>query len=190
MSKFNINNNTSLYNDPCAVDTLDKDNEILSKHAFPSYLSDIDPSRNKYFDSFDQPGVFQTGNFAGFPSHVNDASSIRQGKYGNIITHDRTKRQNPYSKRFNPPFKGPQTMALQPDVMSKLYSGQMTKDKASTRGRANGKHVDPFTPLIPEIESQIQNPKHLVPEYWVHGGMDTRTVIRNVDYLKSCGLKR
>jgi hypothetical protein len=77
-------------------------------------------------------------------------------------------------------------MALNPDVMSKLYSGEITKDRTSIRG----KEIDRFIPLIPALEEQVQNPKNLIPTYWVRGGMDTRAVIRNIDYMKTCGLTR
>lgn len=185
MSNFNINNTTRLYDDKCSINMLNKENKIISNRPFQPYLSNVDPSRNKYFDSFDQPGVFQTGNYTGLPSHIDDSSAIRQGKYGGILTHDRTKSQSKI-ERFNPPYKGPQTMVLDPDTMSKLYSGELTKDKKSLRG----KEIDRFIPLIPELEDQVQNPKNLIPKYWVRGGMDTKTVIRNIDYLKTCGLKR
>jgi hypothetical protein len=186
MSKFNINNRTRLQEDKCAIEILNRDNEIISQRPFQSYLSNVDPSRDKYFDSFDQPGIFQTGNFSGYPSSIDNSSSLRKGKYGNIITNTGKKRENKESQRFNPPFKGPQTMELNTDVMSRLYSGELTKDKKSIRGKT----IDRFIPLIPELEDQIQNPKNLIPKYWVRGGMDTKTVIRNIDYLKSCGLKR
>lgn len=186
MSKFDINNWTRLQEDTCAINTMDQSNKIMSERPFQPYLSNVDPSRDKYLDSFDQPGVFQTGNYSGLPSHVDDGSALRLGKYGEILTHDRTKRQNPESNRFNPPNKSSHTMALNPDVMSKLYSGEITKDRTSLRG----KEIDRFVPLLPALEAQIQNPKNLVPTYWVHGGMDTRTVIRNIDYMKTCGLKR
>lgn len=185
MSTFNINNHTRLQDDICTIEMLNSDNKIISERPFQPYLSNVDPSRNKYFDSFEQPGVFQTGNYAGLPSHVDDSSALKLGKYGEILTHDRTKRQNPENNRVNPADKSAHTMALNPDVMSKLYNGEITKDKSSIRG----KEIDRFVPLIPELEEQVQNPKNLIPTYWVRGGMDTKTVIRNMDYLQTCGLK-
>ena len=44
-------------------------------------------------------------------------------------------------------------------------------------------------PMVSCLKKNIQDPKHLVPEYWVRGGMDTRTIVRNINYMKSCGLK-
>jgi len=186
MAKLPIDNRTNLNNDACAVSNFNKNNETLSQHPFQPYLSNVNPSRDKYFDSFNQPGVFQTGNYAGLPSHIDDSSALRLGKYGEILTHDGTKRPIPASKRVNPPNKTAHTVALNPDVMSRLQTGELTKDKISLRG----KEIDRFVPLLPELEEQVQNPKNLIPEYWVRGGMDTRAVIRNIDYLKTCGLKR
>lgn len=186
MNSFNINNNTNLHDDKCSIEMLNSNNKEILDRRFQPYLSNVDPSREKYLNSFEQQGVYQTGNYAGFPSHIDDSSSLKLGKYGEILTHDKTKRVNPESDRFNPENKSVRTMALKPDVMSRLYSGELTKDKGSLRG----KEIDRFIPLIPEIERQVQNPKHLIPTYWVRGGMDTKTVIRNIDYLKTCGIKK
>ncbi len=187
MSKFDINNSSRLYNDKCAVEMLNQDNETIGSYNFQPYLSNVDPSRDKYFDSLNQPGVFQTGNYTGLPSHIDDSSAIRQGKYGGIVTHDKTKRINKTSdQRLNPPYKGAQTMALDPDTMSQLYSGELTKDKISIRG----KEINRFVPIVPSLQGHIQNPKNIIPTYWVRGGTDTRTVIRNIDYFKSCGIKK
>lgn len=186
MADFKINARTGLYNDPCSINLLNQTNTMSSQYHFPAYLSNVDPSRGNYFESVLQPGVFQTGNYAGFPSHVDDGSEIRNGKLGNIVTHGKAKRIFKTGSYLSPPYMGPKTAALEPDVMSKLYLGELTHDKGSLRGR----NIDRFVPLLPEIESQIQNPRHLIPKYWVRGGMDTRVVIRNIDYLKTCGLKK
>jgi len=185
--KFDINNNVQLTNDTCFKTLENEMNEKTASYMFQSYLSDNDPTRGKYLDSFNQPCVFQTGNYSGFPNRIDDSSSIRQGKYGGIITHDGTKRTNPIECHVNPPYKGPHTMAINPDAMSRLYSSELTHDKSlPLRERS----INRFEPLIPEIKDEVQNPVHYIPTFWVRGGMDTKTVVRNIDYLKSCGLKR
>ena len=183
--KFNINNATNINNDKCAIEILNEDNVMINNYLLrnPSVSNE---GRGEYFDSFEQPCVFQTGNYGGFSSNIDNGSSIRQGKYGNILTHDGTKRVNPYDYRMNPPFKGAQTRAADTDVMSRLYNSEITHDKVPRRGVS----IDRFDPLLPEVKKQIQNPKHLIPTFWVRGGMDTKTVIRNIDYLKTCGLSK
>ena len=47
-----------------------------------------------------------------------------------------------------------------------------------------------FTPLIPQLKKEIQDPKHIVPEdsmtSWVRGGLPSRQIARNVDYINRC----
>jgi hypothetical protein len=48
-----------------------------------------------------------------------------------------------------------------------------------------------YTPQLPCLRENIQNPQHLIPEdtdpAWVRGGQGSRQVIRNIDYLESAG---
>lgn len=46
-------------------------------------------------------------------------------------------------------------------------------------------------PLVPSLKEKIQNEKHLIEENngWVRSGLPSRQMIRNKDYLESCGYK-
>lgn len=50
-----------------------------------------------------------------------------------------------------------------------------------------------FTPMIPKLQDEIQNTKHIVPEdsmqSWVRGGLPSRQMARNEDYLRRCQQK-
>lgn len=45
-----------------------------------------------------------------------------------------------------------------------------------------------FTPMIPKLKNEVQDPKHIIPEdsmyEWVRGGLPTRELVRNEDYLR------
>ncbi len=47
-----------------------------------------------------------------------------------------------------------------------------------------------FTPMIPKLRDEVQNPVHIIPENsmdsWVRGGLPTRQMQRNEDYLRRC----
>ena len=47
-----------------------------------------------------------------------------------------------------------------------------------------------FTPMIPKLQDEVQNPKHIIPEdsmqSWVRGGLPSRQLQRNKDYLRRC----
>ena len=50
-----------------------------------------------------------------------------------------------------------------------------------------------FTPMIPKLQDEVQNTKHIVPEdsmqSWVRGGLPSRQMARNEDYLRRCQQK-
>ena len=75
------------------------------------------------------------------------------------------------------------------DVNSQLNFGEDTRTKKSNNNIA-AFSADNFIPLVPHIANNIQDPKHIIPEYWVRGGMSSRVVTNNIDYLKSCGFKK
>ena len=47
-----------------------------------------------------------------------------------------------------------------------------------------------FTPMIPKLKTEVQDHKHIIPEDskqdWVRGGLPTRQMVRNQDYLRRC----
>ena len=75
------------------------------------------------------------------------------------------------------------------DINSMLNFGEDTRVKKSNNNVA-AYSADNFIPLVPNIAQNIQNTKHIIPEYWVRGGMSSRVVTNNIDYLKSCGFKK
>lgn len=77
------------------------------------------------------------------------------------------------------------------NVETKLQPGE---DSISTRpcnvlSGVNIPHF--FTPLVPHLKDNIQNPQHLVEEVaqdgWTRGGAPSRLITRDVDYLERCG---
>jgi hypothetical protein len=50
-----------------------------------------------------------------------------------------------------------------------------------------------FTPMIPKLREEVQNEKHIIPEdsmqSWIRGGLPTRQMARNEDYLRRCQQK-
>ena len=47
-----------------------------------------------------------------------------------------------------------------------------------------------FLPMIPKLKTEVQDNKHIIPEDskgdWVRGGLPTRQMVRNQDYLRRC----
>lgn len=78
------------------------------------------------------------------------------------------------------------------NVESNLRPGEATMQKKQCNNLA-GINIDRFTPQLPCIRQNVQNPKNIIPEdsetSWIRGGQPSRQIIRNKDYLKKCGFK-
>jgi len=75
------------------------------------------------------------------------------------------------------------------DLNSRLNFGEDTRTSKSNN-ITSSYSANNFTPLVPSLANNIQNPEHIIPTYWVRGGMNTRVVLNNIDYLKSCGFRK
>ena len=51
-----------------------------------------------------------------------------------------------------------------------------------------------ITPMIKRLENEVQHPKTIIPEdsmsSWVRGGLPSRQIVRNLDYLRRCQEKK
>ena len=85
---------------------------------------------------------------------------------------------------------------LDVDVESQLLPGSKTNsrkavgDYATSADNAEQIYNRQVTPLIDKLQKEVQNPDHLIQENvdadWIHGGIPTREIMRNIDYLKRC----
>ena len=76
---------------------------------------------------------------------------------------------------------------------SEIRPGESTFQNRPCNNLAGVSIENYFTPMIPCLRQNVQNPKHIIPELsskcWVRGGQDSRQMVRNIDYLKKCGYK-
>lgn len=83
--------------------------------------------------------------------------------------------------------RGPGNM----DLESQLTPGEHTSVKRSVNTLSGVTIPHYFTPLVPHLQFNVQNPEHIVQETvdqsWVRGGTNSRNIIRDEDYLARCG---
>ena len=76
------------------------------------------------------------------------------------------------------------------DVESVLISSNFSTDQKPCNSLAGVSIGNYFTPMIPKLKEEVQDPKHIVQEDsqkdWVRGGLPTRQMVRNDDYLRRC----
>ena len=120
------------------------------------------------------------------------------GEHGCLIDNDSALRselltnknyRNQLPQEYNAGFFG--KGAFDVDTESVIQGGNLTSfgDKACNvlSGVSIGNY---FTPMVPKLKEEVQDPKNIVPEDsqkdWVRGGLPTRQMVRNADYLRRC----
>ena len=76
------------------------------------------------------------------------------------------------------------------DVESVIQSGNFASDDRSCNSLTGVTVGNYFTPMIPRLQDEIQDPNHIIPEdsmqSWVRGGLPSRQMQRNADYMRRC----
>ena len=79
------------------------------------------------------------------------------------------------------------------DTESVIRSGNSTTEDRPCNGLSGVTIGNFFTPLIPKLKDEVQNLQHIIPENsmedWVRGGLPTRQMQRNADYMRRCSEK-
>lgn len=176
-NKFALNMNTKYYDNCCMYDFMNKNNSKILDHQF-SILSD---NNNSYLET---NGLNSQNNYD------NGKNILKSTKLRNSKTIKKNKKE--LNTRVFPgsPYMGRGSGVMEyTDVNSKLNFGEDTRTKKSNNNIASYS-ADTFTPLVSHIAENIQNPKHIISDYWVRGGMSSRVITNNIDYIKSCGFKK
>lgn len=76
------------------------------------------------------------------------------------------------------------------DVESVIRPGNFTTDQRPCGPLSGVTLGNQFTPMIPKLKEEVQDSNHIIPEDskqdWVRGGLPTRQMVRNKDYLRRC----
>tara|TARA_Y100001958_G_C21192905_1_gene520741 strand:+ start:172 stop:831 length:660 start_codon:yes stop_codon:yes gene_type:complete len=76
------------------------------------------------------------------------------------------------------------------DTETVIRSGELSKDQKPCMATSEITYGNYFTPMIPKLKTEVQDNKHIIPEDsktdWIRGGLPTRQMVRNSDYLRRC----
>lgn len=181
-----INEQTNIKNDKCFNTFQDNNNMKLCEYNFLPSLSSDNNSRNTYINSTNTRGILQNNNYDLRGNNIDTSSTLRKGNVENLSS-----KKELDTRLFPgaPLMSSGQSVLKNPDLSSRLKYGEDTRVSKSANNVASYS-INNFIPLVPNIAENIQNPEHIIPTYWVRGGMSSRSVVRNIDYLKSCGIKK
>ena len=137
-----------------------------------------------------QPGIHLSGIGKGWTGHngceVDKDSEARFSE----LTDKRYIRQLPQLQNNGFFGRGPHDV----DTESIIQSGNFTTVDRPC-GPLSGSSTLPYsiTPMIKQLQNEVQDPKHIIPEdsmrSWIRGGLPSRQIARNADYLDRCQQK-
>jgi len=191
---YNTQNN--LYSDNCYVDIQKIENEKQYKYNVNPNLLKIKNSVTSsvleptpFPEPFNTPqyGMYSTYNGDVDGKYVNVENKLLNGKIGNQLTSTSKKQCKVLNVRSE---SDPSNPLMKGHVLfDNLRILQDTSFKKSDNPTSCAE-IDRFEPLIKEIQDNVQNVKHIIPTAWVNGGMSTRNIVKNIDYLKCLSKNR
>ena len=185
-----VNQTSDFKNDNCYKTIYNENNnKLFDLQLSPDINKNVNivNNREEYLKSVNIVGVIQSNSYSNSSEIIDTSTDIRNGKDSNLNLKSKKELD---TRLFpgTPLVSRGQSVLKNPDLSSRLKYGEDTR-VAKSNNVATAYSADNFIPLVPHLAENVQNTEHIIPTYWVRGGMSTRTVIRNIDYLKSCGLK-
>ena len=136
-----------------------------------------------------QPGIHLKGGFGWSGEKgclVDNDSNLRQDK--NQLTNDR--QINQIFERLSATTPNLTKGYYDVDTESIIRPGEFASDQKPCIGNSEITYGNYFLPMIPKLKAEVQDKKHIIPEDskqdWVRGGLPTRQMVRNQDYLRRC----
>ena len=182
-----FNNSTRRNMEDCSLSNKEIQDKKFSSYRTANFNNnDNNDNRNCYMKSLDHIGISASKNKDGYGKMIDMESKLKQSS----ITNYKNKQQLQTREYKGSPYMGAgETHIVNPVLYSKLVSGNDTRVKKAADTLA-GVSIDRFIPLVPCLQENIQNPEHIIPQYWVRGGESSRSYIQNIDYYQLCGIKK
>ena len=190
-TKLNINRKTRLVDESCYKTFRDLQNVSTSDYMITNYKDYKCAATNIRDIAMNEPTITYRDGY-GWSSingcNIDDDSKIRNADNLTNMRYIQQLNTRPYT---SVPYMG--RGVANPVLENKIITGEDTSQKKQCN-TLSGIYIDRFVPLVPCLKDTIQNPVHLVTEVarsdWVWGGLPSRDLIRNSNYLSKCGYRK
>ena len=175
---FEVNQFTRVHDDKCGVDSFYRQSAGPGMWALTNL---VPPSDSVIPQSLGNPTIIASEGYGINPNRVNDDSILRN--HG-IQENSQRCPIHPQSRPFlTVPYMG--RGRGEPVLEAKLQQSEFIRTGKDCGTVTDKPFTQQFTPLMPHVERNIQNPVHIVPEAaaagWVWGGIPSRQYIRDLN---------
>ena len=184
---YTFDNLTRLGDDTCYLSERNKQNISYANYNLTNYFNQNCGLQKPLDFSTRQPNIFIKDGFGpGGPGgcNIDRDSDLR---IGTIQTNPKCRISLQTRPFVTVPYlgRGP----ARPIEESRLQQGEQVRNKKSCSTVSELSHMDyRHYPLVPSLRATVQNPNNIVEESavegWVRGGLPTRDLIRDQDYMR------
>jgi len=181
VSNYIFNNMSRIGEDQCGISGRDSQNNDFVSYTTTNFFGCGMKKPIEFATS--QPDVFYNGGYGPGACNINSDSNL---KIGSIQTHPKC-RISLYQRPFaTVPFlgRGPPRPVIEARLQQGTYINETKSCKTVTEQSFQAYTT---TPLVPSLQSTIQNPANLVEgvaaDGWIRGGLPSREISRDTDYL-------
>lgn len=184
---FTFDNLAHYNDDACYISERERQNTQFGSYNVSNFFSD-DCNLNKSMNfALSQPNIFVNGGFGNSGAGGCNIDNDSDLKIGSIQTNPKCRISLQTRPFTTVPYLG--RGIHKPLDESRIQQGNWVTDKKSCSTVSETTHINHLHyPLIPSLQSTIQNPSNLVEgvasEGWVQGGLPTRDLIRDQDYMQ------
>ena len=189
---FHINNFTRLEYDNCETKKRLNESKGPGDYKLSNYHSCNCSAPEIEKISQSQPKVYYKDGdgWVGMDGCMVDKDSELRITKGNKLTHSKYSNKQLFTRPYlSVPYMG--KGVGNPCIETTLKPGEDTSQHKPCNVLSGNTRNNNFIPLIPHLKNNIQNPEHIIPDSalpgWVRGGLPSRQIIRNLNYLGNCG---
>jgi hypothetical protein len=186
---YTFYNLSRIGDDQCGISGRDMQNNEFGTYSTTNYFANWCGMKKPIDFATSQPDINYKGGYGVCGAGGCNINSDSKLKIGTIQTHPKCSislYQRPFA---TVPFlgRGPP----RPVVESRLQQGAYISDTKSCKTITEKSFLDNTqVPLVPTLQNTIQNPANLVEgvaaEGWIRGGLPSRELTRDRDYLNRC----
>lgn len=178
MSTFQLNQFTRVHDDQCGIDA------FYRQSVGPGFymMTNLVPqAANVVPQALDNPTIIAKEGYGVIPTSIDHESVLRN--HGVQTSKQKCPIRNQSRPFLTVPFMG--RGRGEADLEAKLQQSEFVRTGKDCGTVTDKPFTGQFTPLLPHVERNIQNPKHLVPEVaaegWIRGGIPSRQYVRDLN---------
>jgi hypothetical protein len=184
--KLNVNYKTMTHDDKCFVDIQTRQSMGPGSYQVSNHYDCECEAPTTVNNATDNVMMFFKNGYDVSSCVVDDSTKLRIGASRKFPKCPNQLFTRPY-KTVPYMGRGPGNMVME----SQITPGEDTSARRSCNTLSGISIPHYFTPLVPHLDYNVQNPEHIIEEVvdegWIRGGANSRLIVRDVDYLHRCG---